>query len=167
MEYTSKFTVHYEGLLITVSISMTVLEIEATNTISHITYVNTFEINNTIDYNEVLEFIKSGKATIFKEGTEMIKLKCGFNNFCLYPAKVEDTKLLKVEINILRDQVQKLEAEIAKLKEQVQKNNLEGSYFAVKSSHGTYIRAFPGGEGARVDLQTKVGVWERFQIIKL
>jgi len=40
----------------------------------------------------------------------------------------------------------------------------DGSGFTFQSCYGTYLRAYPGGEGAKVDLQTKYGAWEVFQI---
>ncbi|KAL3687686.1 hypothetical protein R1sor_013995 [Riccia sorocarpa] len=38
---------------------------------------------------------------------------------------------------------------------------------SIKSSHGTYLRAHPGGERSKVDLQTVVREWEEFVIQKL
>lgn len=34
--------------------------------------------------------------------------------------------------------------------------------FALKSCHGTYLRAYPGGTGAKVDAQAALGEWEQF-----
>jgi hypothetical protein len=35
---------------------------------------------------------------------------------------------------------------------------------SIRAHHGTYIRAHPGGEGARIDLQTQIDPWEKFYI---
>jgi len=39
-----------------------------------------------------------------------------------------------------------------------------GLQVAIRSFHGTYFRAHPGGEGAGLDLQTQVGPWEKFSL---
>jgi hypothetical protein len=38
---------------------------------------------------------------------------------------------------------------------------------ALKTHHGTYVRAHPGGEGSRVDIQTYIGEWEKFTLLYL
>jgi len=38
--------------------------------------------------------------------------------------------------------------------------------YHIRSPHGTYLRAHPGGEGARVDLQTAPGGWELWTLVK-
>ena len=37
----------------------------------------------------------------------------------------------------------------------------------LKSAHNTYFRAFPGGEFSKVDLQTQVGDWEKWDMCLL
>ena len=41
-----------------------------------------------------------------------------------------------------------------------------GKRVALRTTHRTYVRAHPGGEGARVDLQVRSGPWEEFVIVR-
>jgi len=38
---------------------------------------------------------------------------------------------------------------------------------SLRSTHGSYVRAEPGGEGSNVDLQTYSGSWEKFELVCL
>jgi len=39
--------------------------------------------------------------------------------------------------------------------------------FALRTHHGTFARAHPGGQGARIDVQTSIGAWEQFTLLYL
>jgi hypothetical protein len=36
---------------------------------------------------------------------------------------------------------------------------------SIRTAHGTYVRAHPGGQGSKVDIQTFVGPWEKWRVV--
>jgi hypothetical protein len=49
--------------------------------------------------------------------------------------------------------------------EKVTLHFLQDGHVALEAhTHGTFYRAHPGGEGSKVDMQTKVGPWEQYTL---
>jgi len=44
---------------------------------------------------------------------------------------------------------------------------LPNNQVALSTCHNTFLRAHPGGEGSKLDLQTFIGPWEHFTLVPL
>jgi len=83
--------------------------------------------------------------------------------------KKKDEKINSSD-NAEKERTAMLDKEMLRIQQEKQKSetySLVNCYVNIKTYHGTYFRAHPGGEGSRIDLQTQPGPWEKFYIVPL